>query len=102
MLDLQHGLPFVCYCTIRADTGKVGFFASTDKALVLYLYFSDYAITANSRICVVTAGARQREGESRLDLVQHNVDIFKVRLVEPLENSKGWSKGVHYRKVLMA
>jgi len=57
MLDLQHGLPFVRNCTIKADT--------------------DYAITAGSKICVVTAGARQREGESRLDLLQKNVKIFR-------------------------
>ena len=37
----------------------------------------DYAITAGSKICVVTAGARQKEGESRLNLVQRNVEIFK-------------------------
>ncbi len=29
-------------------------------------------------MCVITAGARQREGESRLDLVQRNVAIFKT------------------------
>lgn len=28
-------------------------------------------------MCIVTAGARQKEGESRLDLVQRNTDIFK-------------------------
>ena len=37
----------------------------------------DYAVTANSKIVVVTAGARQNEGESRLNLVQRNVNIFK-------------------------
>ncbi|KIH62541.1 lactate/malate dehydrogenase, NAD binding domain protein, partial [Ancylostoma duodenale] len=37
----------------------------------------DYAITAGSKICVITAGARQREGETRLSLVQRNVEIFK-------------------------
>lgn len=34
-------------------------------------------MTANSRVVVVTAGARQQEGESRLNLVQRNVNIFK-------------------------
>lgn len=34
-------------------------------------------MTANSRIVVVTAGVRQQEGESRLNLVQRNVNIFK-------------------------
>lgn len=38
---------------------------------------SDYSVTENSRIVVVTAGVRQQEGESRLNLVQRNVNIFK-------------------------
>ncbi|KAK6053278.1 L-lactate dehydrogenase [Cooperia oncophora] len=57
MMDLQHGLAFTRHCVVKADT--------------------DYAITAGSKICVITAGARQREGESRLSLVQRNVEIFK-------------------------
>ncbi|XP_021944506.1 L-lactate dehydrogenase isoform X2 [Folsomia candida] len=57
MMDLQHGLTFCRPIKISAGT--------------------DYALTANSKVCVVTAGARQREGESRLDLVQRNTDIFK-------------------------
>ncbi len=57
MMDLQHGQAFCKYVKVKADT--------------------DYSITAGSKICVVTAGARQREGESRLDLVQRNTDIFK-------------------------
>lgn len=43
-----------------------------------FLFFIDYSVTAGSRICIVSAGARQREGESRLDLVQRNTDIFKM------------------------
>lgn len=38
---------------------------------------ADYSVTANSKVVVVTAGARQQEGESRLNLVQRNVNIFK-------------------------
>jgi len=57
LLDLQHGSAFIKNATIRAST--------------------DFSITAGSRICVITAGARQRDGESRLDLVQRNTDIFK-------------------------
>ena len=34
-------------------------------------------MTANSRIVVLTAGVRQQEGESRLNLVQRNVSIFR-------------------------
>lgn len=38
---------------------------------------TDYSVTANSRIVVVTAGVRQQEGESRLNLVQRNISVFK-------------------------
>ncbi|XP_050688111.1 L-lactate dehydrogenase-like isoform X1 [Eriocheir sinensis] len=57
MMDLQHGLTFLRNVKIEAST--------------------DYSVSAGSRLCIVTAGARQREGESRLSLVQRNVDIFK-------------------------
>ncbi|XP_066600231.1 uncharacterized protein [Prorops nasuta] len=57
MLDLQHGTSFLKNAKINAST--------------------DYAASANSSLCIVTAGARQREGETRLDLVQRNTDIFK-------------------------
>ncbi|XP_033824570.2 L-lactate dehydrogenase B-B chain isoform X2 [Periophthalmus magnuspinnatus] len=57
MMDLQHGSLFLKTPTIVAD--------------------KDYSVTANSRIIVVTAGVRQQEGESRLNLVQRNVNIFK-------------------------
>nr|O93545.3 RecName: Full=L-lactate dehydrogenase A chain; Short=LDH-A [Lindbergichthys nudifrons]AAC63286.1 lactate dehydrogenase-A [Lindbergichthys nudifrons] len=56
VMDLQHGSLFL-------KTKIVG-----DK---------DYSVTANSKVVVVTAGARQQEGESRLNLVQRNVNIFK-------------------------
>lgn len=42
-----------------------------------FLLLPDYSVTANSRIVVVTAGVRQQDGESRLNLVQRNVNIFK-------------------------
>ncbi|KAF2353998.1 L-lactate dehydrogenase [Trinorchestia longiramus] len=57
MLDLQHGLTFLRNIKIDAST--------------------DFAVSAGSRVCIVTAGARQKEGESRLSLVQRNTDIFK-------------------------
>lgn len=57
MMDLQHGQAFLRTVKINAGT--------------------DYSISAGSKICVVTAGARQNPGESRLSLVQRNVEIFK-------------------------
>ncbi|XP_036390880.1 L-lactate dehydrogenase A chain [Megalops cyprinoides] len=56
-MDLQHGGLFLRTPKIVAD--------------------KDYSVTANSKVVVVTAGARQQEGESRLNLVQRNVNIFK-------------------------
>ncbi|KAK6629487.1 hypothetical protein RUM43_003304 [Polyplax serrata] len=57
VLDLQHGTTFLRGAKIEG--GK------------------DYALSSGSKICIVTAGARQKEGESRLNLVQRNTNIFK-------------------------
>ncbi|TNN13176.1 L-lactate dehydrogenase A chain [Schistosoma japonicum] len=57
VLDLQHGQQFLKKCKVDGGT--------------------DYKYSENSDIVVITAGARQNEGESRLNLVQRNVDIFK-------------------------
>lgn len=38
---------------------------------------ADFSVSAGSRLIVITAGVRQKEGESRLDLVQRNTDILK-------------------------
>uniref|UniRef100_A0A0C9QWM7 L-lactate dehydrogenase n=1 Tax=Wollemia nobilis TaxID=56998 RepID=A0A0C9QWM7_9CONI len=57
MLDLQHAAAFMPRTKIEADT--------------------DYGITANSDVCIITAGARQRDGESRLALVERNLHLFK-------------------------
>ncbi|XP_028916076.1 L-lactate dehydrogenase A chain-like [Ornithorhynchus anatinus] len=58
MMDLQHGSLFLKMPKIVS--GK------------------DYSVTANSKLVVITAGARQVDGETRLDLVKRNVDIFKL------------------------
>ncbi|KAK2116210.1 hypothetical protein P7K49_006836 [Saguinus oedipus] len=57
MMDLQHESLFLQTPKIVAD--------------------KDYSVTANSKIVVVTAGVHQQEGESRLNLVQRNVNVFK-------------------------
>uniref|UniRef100_A0A6P7FPF0 L-lactate dehydrogenase n=1 Tax=Diabrotica virgifera virgifera TaxID=50390 RepID=A0A6P7FPF0_DIAVI len=63
LMDLQHGALFLKNPKIVAS--------------------KDYKDSAGSKICIVTAGARQQEGESRLDLVQRNTDIFK-HIIPPL------------------
>jgi L-lactate dehydrogenase len=67
MMDLQHGHALVKPVTIKADT--------------------DYAVTANSDIVVITAGVRQKEGESRLDLVERNVEVFKKIVPQIVKHS---------------
>lgn len=55
--DLRHGSAFNPAVRVRGGT--------------------DYACSAKSDLVVLTAGVRQRVGESRLELVGRNVEIFK-------------------------
>jgi len=54
--DLSHGLPYVRPARI---------------------YAGDYADCTDADIVVITAGAAQKPGESRLDLTQRNVELFR-------------------------
>lgn len=63
MLDLQHAAAFLPRTKIVADV--------------------DSMVTAGSDLCIVTAGARQNPGESRLNLLQRNVALFK-KIIPPL------------------
>ena len=56
VLDLSHGLPFIPPVTIKKGT---------------------YSDCAEADIIVVTAGAKQRTGQSRLDLIQKNAQIVR-------------------------
>ncbi|KAH7279240.1 hypothetical protein KP509_37G012200 [Ceratopteris richardii] len=67
LLDLQHSAAFLPRVKIVADT--------------------DYGVSADSDICIVTAGARQREGESRIDLLDRNVNLFKKIIPELVRHS---------------
>ena len=55
-LDISHGLPF---------------------AKPMQIYAGGYEDVADAAIIVVTAGAGQKPGETRLDLVKKNVGIFQ-------------------------
>ena len=54
-LDISHGLPF---------------------AKPMQIYAGDYDDIIDASIAIVTAGAGQKPGETRLDLVKKNVSIF--------------------------
>ena len=55
-LDMSHCLPFLSQ---------------------MQIYQSDYSGLENASIVVVAAGANQKEGETRLDLLSKNVKIFR-------------------------
>ncbi|XP_072975652.1 L-lactate dehydrogenase A-like [Typha angustifolia] len=63
MLDLQHAAAFLPRTQIVSST--------------------DYAVTAGSDLAIITAGARQNPGETRLDLLHRNVALFR-KIVPPL------------------
>ncbi|XVF51715.1 hypothetical protein PTKIN_Ptkin04bG0206800 [Pterospermum kingtungense] len=63
MLDLQHAAAFLPRTKIIASV--------------------DYSVTVGSDLCIVTAGARQNPGESRLNLLQRNVALFS-NIIPPL------------------
>ena len=60
-MDIAHGLPFA---------GQVK------------IYAGDYDDIVDAAVIIVTAGAAQKPGETRLDLVNKNVNIFKSIIPE--------------------
>lgn len=49
--------------------------------------FLDYSVSANSKLVIITAGARMVSGESRLALLQRNVTIMKAIVPGVIQNS---------------
>nr|KAF6341413.1 lactate dehydrogenase A like 6B [Myotis myotis] len=66
-MDLQHGSLFVKMPKIVSS--------------------KDYQVTANSSLVIITAGVRQKKGETRLDLVQRNLAIFKLMISDIMTHS---------------
>lgn len=60
-MDISHGIPF---------------------AKQMKIYAGDYGDVKDAGIVIVTAGANQQPGETRLDLVNKNVGIFKKIIPE--------------------
>lgn len=60
-MDIAHGLPF---------------------AGQMKIYAGDYDDIVDAAVIIVTAGAAQKPGETRLDLVNKNVNIFKSIIPE--------------------
>ncbi|AFM15164.1 L-lactate dehydrogenase [Mycolicibacterium chubuense NBB4] len=67
VLDLNHGSQFVPHCRISGS--------------------DDIGVTARSAIVVVTAGAKQKPGQSRLELAASNVEMARSLTPQLLEYS---------------
>ena len=67
VLDLNHGSPFVPPCRVTGG--------------------DDLALTAESTIVIVTAGAKQHPGQSRLDLASTNVAMARKLIPQLFEQS---------------
>lgn len=66
-LDISHGLPF---------------------AKPMQIYSGSYKDIKDAAVVVITAGAGQKPGETRLDLVKKNVGIFKSVIPQITEYNK--------------
>ena len=60
-LDISHGVPF---------------------AKPMKIYAGNYDDIKNASLVIITAGANQKPGETRLDLVKKNISIFKSIIPE--------------------
>ena len=60
-LDISHGVPF---------------------AKPIKIYAGDYDDIKDASLVIITAGANQKPGETRLDLVKKNISIFKSIIPE--------------------
>jgi len=66
-LDLEHGLSFLNPCQIKAS--------------------DNYEDIAGSDVVVITAGAAQKPGETRLDLISKNLEIIKAAIPQIVKHS---------------
>ncbi|NFO15773.1 L-lactate dehydrogenase [Clostridium botulinum] len=70
----------ICICDINMDKamGEVmDLVHGTSFVKPVNIYAGSIAETKDSDIVIITAGAAQREGETRLDLIEKNYNIFK-------------------------
>ncbi len=67
VLDLNHGAAFVPRCDVIGG--------------------ADIAVTAGSDIIVITAGAKQKPGQTRLDLAGANVNMMRTVVPQLVEQS---------------
>ncbi|MDO4562450.1 MAG: L-lactate dehydrogenase [Clostridia bacterium] len=65
--DMNHGVPFVTPCEVRA---------------------ADYDSCADADMVIITAGANQKVGETRTDLLRRNVEVFRSIIENVTKHAK--------------
>ncbi|MFK8113791.1 MAG: L-lactate dehydrogenase [Rubripirellula sp.] len=78
MLDLNHA---------RADAEADDIFHAVPFANPLTIRSGNYSDLAESRVVIVAAGANQRPGETRLELLQRNADVFRDVIPKIIEHA---------------
>ncbi len=78
---------------IDIDTGRTeGEVMDLNHAIPLLdpmrIYQGEYSDCGGADIVVITAGSAQRPGETRLDLLQRNINIFKKIIPQVIEHTK--------------
>ncbi|KAK0180550.1 hypothetical protein PV327_002918 [Microctonus hyperodae] len=86
-MDYCHGSVFLDDPHIEYDTGDIKHLL-TDNNLNIFPHFVtgssiDFCISSNSKVVIIASGARQKQGETRLDLVRRNSEIVK-NIIPPL------------------
>ena len=79
-MDISHGVPF---------------------ASPMKIYAGDYDDVADAAIVIISAGAGQKPGETRLDLVNKNVSIFKSIIPEIAKRNFAGIMPVSYTHLLV-
>lgn len=67
VMDLNHGLPF---------------------AKPVRIYHGTYKDSKDSDLVIITAGANQKDGETRIDLVHKNTEVFKSIIAEVIKYNR--------------
>lgn len=57
------------------------------SSYIITFLFLDYSLTADSVVCIITAGKRQKLGQSRIDILEDNIEIIKNIMCELIKYS---------------
>lgn len=91
-LDFKHSAVFAGDPRVEFDTGRNSDFLSVEINMIamnfnIQKFSLDFCVSSNSKVVILTAGARQSEEENRLDVLKKNVEIFKTIIPQLVQYS---------------